>query len=148
MIIFCEVASVLNYLHLQDSGIIHRDVSSANVLLEQKSDQLWKAKLSDFGLANLIHQSATVGPGAMVYAAPKVRTANGELRTPKLDVYSFGVLVTEVLLCKFPSIEEFQAMFEALKDGEVADCLPCGIQLYQGEAYGQTHHGFTSGAVE
>lgn len=115
VIIFREVASALNYLHLQDSGIIHRDVSSANVLLEWKSDQHWKAKLSDFGSANLIRQSATVGPGAMVYAAPEVRTANGELQTPKLDVYSFGVLVTEVLLCKFPSIEDFQAMLEGLK---------------------------------
>lgn len=115
VIIFREVASALNYLHLQDSGIIHRDVSSANVLLEQKSDRHWKAKLSDFGSANLIRQSATVGPGAMVYAAPEVRTANGELQTPKVDVYSFGVLMTEVLLCKFPSTEEFQVMLEGLK---------------------------------
>lgn len=115
VIIFREVASALNYLHLQDSGIIHRDVSSANVLLERKSDRHWKAKLSDFGSANLIRQSATVGPGAMVYAAPEVRTAIGELQTPKVDVYSFGVLMTEVLLCKFPSTEEFQVMLEGLK---------------------------------
>ena len=113
--IFREVAAALNYLHLQGSGIIHRDVSSANVLLEWKSDQEWKAKLSDFGSANLIRQSSTVGPGAMVYAAPEVRTVNDILQTPKLDVFSFGVLMTEVLLCQFPSIEEFQTMLGKLK---------------------------------
>lgn len=113
--VFREVASALNYLHLQGSGIIHRDVSSANVLLERKSAKNWKAKLSDFGSANLIRQSSTVGPGAMVYAAPEVRTTSDQPQTPKLDVYSFGVLMTEVLLCQFPSIEEFQAMLERVK---------------------------------
>ena len=115
MSIFCEVAAALNYLHLQGSGIIHRDVSSANVLLERKSELFWKAKLSDFGSANLIRHSSTVGPGAMVYAAPEVRTVSDESQTPKVDVYSFGVLMTEVLLRQFPSIEEFKAMLDKIK---------------------------------
>ena len=115
MSIFCEVAAALSYLHMQDSGIIHRDVSSANVLLERKSAQFWKAKLSDFGSANLIRHSSTVGPGAIVYAAPEVRTASNEPQTPKVDVYSFGVLMTEVLLSQFPSIEGFKAMLDKVK---------------------------------
>lgn len=113
--IFQQVASALNYLHLQSPGIIHRDVSSANVLLERMSDQLWKAKLSDFGSANLLRQSSTVGPGAIVYAAPELRVENGMPQTPKVDVYSFGVLLAEVLLCQFPSIEEFPAMLETVR---------------------------------
>ena len=113
--IFLEVAAALNYLHLQGSGIIHRDVSSANILLERKSEQQWKAKLADFGSANLTRLSSTVGPGAMVYAAPEVRAASDVPQTPKVDVYSFGVLLTEVLLCQFPSTDGFKAMLETVK---------------------------------
>lgn len=115
MSIFQEVAAALNYLHLQGSGIIHRDVSSANVLLEQKSEQLWKAKVSDFGSANLIRECSTVGPGAIVYAAPELRTVSDIPQSPKVDVYSFGVLMVEVLLRQFPSIEELKAMLETVK---------------------------------
>ena len=52
--IFQDVASALNYLHLHREPIIHRDVSSANVLLEAVANNGWKAKLSDFGSANLV----------------------------------------------------------------------------------------------
>ena len=44
--IFRDIASALNYLHLHHHGeIIHRDVSSANVLLEAKPNNLWKAEI-------------------------------------------------------------------------------------------------------
>jgi hypothetical protein len=113
--VFRDVASALNYLHLQRPTIIHRDVSSANILLEKKSRELWRAKLSDFGSANLMRRCSTVGPGAIVYAAPEVRTESGIPQTPKVDVYSFGVLLAEVLLCQFPSVEEFPAMLDTVK---------------------------------
>ena len=70
--IFRDIASALNYLHLHHHGeIIHRDVSSANVLLEAKPNNQWKAKLSDFGSAKLAMEAKTTGPGAAVYAALK-----------------------------------------------------------------------------
>ncbi|KAL5467165.1 hypothetical protein EMCRGX_G031357 [Ephydatia muelleri] len=49
MDIFCDVASALCYLHGLEEPIIHRDVSSANVLLKAVAKGEWKAKLSDFG---------------------------------------------------------------------------------------------------
>ena len=113
--IFREVATALNYLHLQRSTIIHRDVSSANVLLERKPEHLWRAKLSDFGSANLMRQCSTIGPGAIVYAAPEIRTKSSVPQTPKVDVYSFGVMLAEVLLCQFPSVEEFPAMLDNVR---------------------------------
>ena len=71
--IFRDVASALNYLHLHKRGkIIHRDVSSANVLLEAKPSNQWKAKLSDFGSAKLAIEAKTIGPGAPLYTAPEV----------------------------------------------------------------------------
>ena len=98
-----DVASALTYLHSHRTPILHRDVSSANVLLEAIGhDRRWKAKLSDFGSANLSHLASTPAEGAAVYAAPEVSTEDRSRQTAKIDVYSFGVLVCEVCLCRFP----------------------------------------------
>ncbi len=51
-----DVAVGLNYLHCLLDPIIHRDVSSANVLLESKGGGKWKTKISDFGSANKAQQ--------------------------------------------------------------------------------------------
>ena len=92
-----DVASALTYLHSHRTPILHRDVSSANVLLEYaRPDIQWKAKLSDFGSANLSHLASTPAEGAAVYAAPEVSTEDRSRQTAKIDVYSFGVLVCEV----------------------------------------------------
>ena len=98
-----DVASALTYLHSHHTPILHRDVSSANVLLEAiRHDRQWKSKLSDFGSANLSHLASTPAEGSAVYAAPEVSTEDRSRQTAKIDVYSFGVLVCEVCLCRFP----------------------------------------------
>ena len=98
-----DVASALTYLHSHRTPIIHRDVSSANVLLEETKQPIqWKAKVSDFGSANLIYLATTPFEGAAVYSAPEVSTEDRSRQTAKIDVYSFGVLVCEVALCRFP----------------------------------------------
>ena len=67
-----DVARALNYLHLmQPHPIIHRDISSANVLLDPLPGDGWKAKVSDYGSVNLLRELRTVGPGSPVYAAPE-----------------------------------------------------------------------------
>ena len=94
------VAAALNYLHLwRPSPIIHRDVSSPNVLLEPSADGSWKPKLSDYGSANLVQQISTrsVAPGNPVYSAPEAKFP--EDHSPAMDVYSYGVLLTEMVLC-------------------------------------------------
>ena len=71
-----DIARALNYLHQKKPlPIIHRDVSSANVLLWQQGDQ-WRGKVSDYGTANFMQQTMTVGPGAMIYSAPESSTPN------------------------------------------------------------------------
>ena len=83
--IFRDVATALNYLHLHHHGpIIHRDVSSANVLLEARPRGQWRAKLSDFGSAKLAREATTTGPGAAVYSAPKVRMESGIRQSSKV----------------------------------------------------------------
>ena len=75
-VISLDVARALNYLHQkQPSPIIHRDVSSANVLLWRQGDQ-WKGKVSDYGTANFMQQTMTVAPGATIYCAPEALTPN------------------------------------------------------------------------
>ena len=75
-VISLDVARALNYLHQKKpSPIIHRDVSSANVLLWQQGDQR-RGKVSDYGTANFIQQTMTVAPGAAIYCAPEAHTPN------------------------------------------------------------------------
>ena len=90
----CQVALALNYLHLtQPEAIIHRDVSSSNVLLDLLQPR-WKVKLSDYGSANFVHHTITTGPGNPTYAAPEAH--NPEQHSTKMDVFSFGVLLVEM----------------------------------------------------
>ena len=71
-----DIARALNYLHQKKPvPIIHRDVSSANVLLWRQGDQ-WRGKVSDYGTANFMQQTMTVGPGAVIYSAPESSTPN------------------------------------------------------------------------
>ena len=114
--IFRDVASALNYLHLHQQGeIIHRDVSSANVLLEAKPNNQWKAKLSDFGSAKLAIEAKTTGPGAPAYTAPEVRKDMGIRQTGKLDVYSYGVLLCEVTVEQFPMDGSLPSMVQTVR---------------------------------
>ena len=74
--IFLDVARALNYLHQkQPSPIIHRDISSANVLLWRQGEH-WRGKVSDYGTANFMQQTMTVSPGAMIYSPPEALTKN------------------------------------------------------------------------
>ena len=78
-----DILRGLNYLHLHSPPIIHRDISSANVLL-YKTENLWKAKVSDYGTANYLIVANTIQPGAQIYAAPEV--LNGQAQTAKVII--------------------------------------------------------------
>ena len=96
-----SVALALNYMHLlRPDPVLHRDVSSANVLLNPSPDDGWLAKLSDYGSANFTCQVRTAGPGNPAYAAPEA--SNPRQQTPKMDVYSLGVLLIEMASGQFP----------------------------------------------
>ena len=107
-----DVSAALNYLHLQSNPIIHRDVSSANVLLLALSNNKWRGKLSDFGSANLVQHAITPGPGAAMYTAPEV--FKGEQQTTKMDVFSFGKLLCEVLSNRLPDPDAFPSMLQSM----------------------------------
>ena len=121
-----DITRALNYLHLnQPRPLIHRDVSSANVLLNPMPDSMWTAKVSDFGSTNFLNQTQTTGPGNPVYAAPE--SYNPLQHTPKMDVFSFGVLLIEMCSCQLPPVEEREELIRAINWPEcvklIRDCL-------------------------
>eukprot|EP00731_Ephydatia_muelleri_P001015 Em0001g1015a len=108
-----DIGIALNYLHLiKPDAIIHRDVSSANVLLERLGADIWKAKLSDFGSSNFARQVATIAPGNFMYAAPE--SSDPELQTTKMDVFSYGILLLEMSYCHFPDVQMRQELIQQL----------------------------------
>ena len=109
-----DVARALNYLHLMHPDpIIHRDISSANVLLEPGPNNSWRAKVSDYGSANFLQQLRTAGPGNPTYAAPEA--GNPSQQSPKMDVYSYGVLLLEMCSRRFPNPEECEALLQRVQ---------------------------------
>ena len=108
-----DVARALNYLHLmKPHPIIHRDISSANVLLDPLPDNCWKAKVSDYGSVNLQEQLCTENPGSPVYSSPEANTP--ALQSPKMDIFSFGVLLMEMLTGKFPQVSCRQRLIASI----------------------------------
>lgn len=93
--ILTGLASALLYLHEEcGSPVVHRDVKPNNVML----DSDYNAHLGDFGLARLLQNDASVTTmlaGTPGYLAPEV-SFTGKA-TPESDVYSFGMVVLEVV---------------------------------------------------
>ena len=83
-VISLDVARALNYLHQRTPRpIIHRDISSANVLLWRQGDQ-WRGKVSDYGAANFMQPNMSVCPGAAIYSAPEAFTENQTVKVCRL----------------------------------------------------------------
>ena len=110
-----DVACALNYLHLfKPHPILHRDVSSANVLLMGGYGNAWRAKVSDYGSANLQPLiGRTTNPGNPVYSAPEA--ANPQEHFPAMDVFSYGVLLIEMISRRIPLPGEREGLINDIR---------------------------------
>ena len=97
-----DIALALAYLH--SNSIIHRDLSSNNVLLIGAGN---KAKVTDFGMAKLFDTNRstithlTMCPGTLAYMSPEALD-DSPVYTKKLDSFSFGVLDIQIITRQFP----------------------------------------------
>ncbi|PIN17930.1 Serine/threonine protein kinase [Handroanthus impetiginosus] len=101
MNIILGTAKGLTYLHeCLEPKVVHRDIKSSNILL----DKQWNAKVSDFGLAKLIGSERTYITtrvmGTFGYVAPEY--ASTGMLNERSDVYSFGILIMEIITGRNP----------------------------------------------
>ena len=117
-----DVARALNYLHLMEPvALIHRDISSANVLLQPLPLGRWKAKVTDYGSVNLVRQLKTENPGSPAYSAPEAN--NHQLQSAKMDIYSFGALVLEMLTGELPVPEQRKRLLRIIRHQQLLDLI-------------------------
>ena len=117
-----DVACALNYLHhMTPDPIIHRDLSSANILLQPTPNGGWLAKVSDYGTAYFQSQLQTENPGSPVYTAPE--SHNPALQTPKMDIFSFGVVLVEMCTCQFPVRERRAELIESIEYPQLIELI-------------------------
>ncbi|KAI3709936.1 hypothetical protein L2E82_39706 [Cichorium intybus] len=130
----------LHYLHTGtgiEVGVIHRDVKSSNILL----NETWAAKISDFGLSKIgptIQPSTYVNTqvkGTFGYLDPHY-FSTGRL-TRKSDVYAFGVVLFEVL-CRKRAVDKSLDLEQwglvawaqaSIKEGSLKDIIDSDIRV-------------------
>lgn len=105
--IYQQLLDAVEYAH--DKGLIHRDIKSANVLLELRRNVSPHLYLADFGLVRTIQQNNTLQagkpipldqvPGTPHYMAPEQTRG---IVTPLTDIYALGVLLYQLLTGTLP----------------------------------------------
>jgi serine/threonine protein kinase len=118
-----DVALALAYLH--SNSIIHRDLSSNNVLLIGEGG---RAKVTDFGMSKLMDMNPCMSPliqvpGTPAYMPPEALTAPPRYFN-RLDCFSHGVLTLQIITRKFPTPGDANGYIEDPK-------YPTGRLLHQ-----------------
>eukprot|EP00891_Asterochloris_glomerata_P004591 jgi/Astpho2/4591/e_gw1.00067.503.1_t len=94
-----DAAKGMLYLHTRQPPILHRDLKSANLLV----DKHWRAKVADFNLSRVMHPSTVVSSVAATnprWLAPEVLA--GKSYDCASDVYSFGMILWEMMTWQVP----------------------------------------------
>jgi serine/threonine protein kinase len=107
--ILVDVAQGMEYLHNRVPAILHRDLKTCNVLLTKEitsENQTPMAKVADFGLSREVSNSdLTMCVGTWRWMAPEVFMGNEY--DENVDVFSFGILMFEVLARQIPYAEKW-----------------------------------------
>ena len=107
-----DITLALSFLH--SNGIVHRDLSSNNVLMIGNI----RAKVTDFGMVRLgdmnpraTHLTFTMCPGTDVYMPPEA-VKDKPVYTEKIDCFSFGVIAVQIMTRLFPQPGDRQKEIE------------------------------------
>ena len=118
-----DITRALSFLHSNE--IVHRDLSSNNVLLIGNL----RAKLTDFGMARLDPHATlltnTMCPGTDVYMPPEA-VQDQPVYTEKIDCFSFGVILIQILTREFPKPGDRQTIVNDSRypQGALKLCVP------------------------
>ena len=113
-----QLAATLLYLH--KNGILHRDVKTDNILLDENNN----VKLADFGLSEYAPGTvydAERAPGTQLYMAPEV-LAHDAFDT-KCEVYTYGLMLYEIFTGRL-AFDGLETVGELLEKQELAEPLP------------------------
>jgi serine/threonine protein kinase len=114
----------INYLHSLQPTIIHRDLKPSNLLVDENMN----VKVADFGFARIKEENATMTRcGTPCWTAPEI--IRGEKYSEKADMFSFGIIMWEVLTRKQPFAgRNFMGVsldvLEGRRPAIPADCAP------------------------
>lgn len=119
-----DVARALNYLHLmRPDPIIHRDINSANVLLEPSPLTGWRAKITDHCSINFKQQYRPTS--SEVCITPETHFSCS--LSPKMDIFSFGILLIEMYTAKIPEASSYERLIASIQDQNwvrlIQDCI-------------------------
>ena len=111
-----DIALALVYLH--SNGLIHRDLTGNNVLMIAGT----RAKITDFGMSKLATgnprmTALTLCPGNLLYMSPEALD-EAKSYTAKLDIFSFGVIVIQILTRQFPNPTDRYRIVQASQNDE------------------------------
>ena len=153
-----DVAQGLHYLH--SKGGLHRDLKSSNILLSKDKSNELRAKIADFGLSALVTRgkkrvrakkirgnhawqadewikSMSTFVGSIPYMAPELMTKTSDNQTrygPRIDIYSFGIVIYEVISQRKPWKDEItshgiEGIIKAVKIGTRPSMSPQTLMM-------------------
>ena len=130
-----DAARGMNFLHTSQPIIIHRDLKSLNLLVDDR----WAVKVADFGLARFKASTGSAGLytaqcGTMQWMAPEVIA--GHRYTEKADVFSFGINLWELLTRDIPyrGMQAMQVGYAVLNAGLRPPIPPDAPKPYAAES--------------
>jgi serine/threonine-protein kinase len=131
-----QILLALSCIHSRD--IVHRDIKTANILLQEQPEGLYLAKLTDFGIARAEVEPGAMtcltslevqGPGTPVYMAPERIDPGifGEV-CPASDLYAVGIILFELLTGQPPFTGTITEIFSGhLVQPPALEALPAGL---------------------
>lgn len=115
------IASALQHMHNRQPPVVHLDLKTKNVLLREEAPGIFKPLVNDFDCAIKFQQVVTPSVGVLPlgtysHMAPEIINAPMDMRlkTPAADIYSFGILVFEVV-CRQPPFSDISHTLDLIR---------------------------------